>query len=31
VLILDEPMHGAGHSFAQKLGQLLVRLNRELG
>ncbi|HHV7345449.1 TPA: ABC transporter ATP-binding protein [Enterobacter ludwigii] len=31
MLILDEPMHGAGHSFAQKLSQLLVRLNRELG
>ncbi|MEH0886033.1 ATP-binding cassette domain-containing protein [Enterobacter sp. UNJFSC 003] len=31
VLILDEPLYGAGHSFAQKLGQLLVRLNRELG
>ncbi|MBM3072043.1 ATP-binding cassette domain-containing protein [Enterobacter sp. RHBSTW-00994] len=31
VLILDEPMLGAGHSFAQKLGHLLVRLNRELG
>ncbi|BBS36386.1 ABC transporter ATP-binding protein [Enterobacter cloacae complex sp. 2024EL-00215] len=31
ILILDEPMHGAGHSFAQKLGQLLARLNRELG
>lgn len=31
VLILDEPMHGAGHGFARRLGQLLVRLNRELG
>ncbi|WP_253378073.1 ABC transporter ATP-binding protein [unidentified bacterial endosymbiont] len=31
VLILDEPMHGAGHSYAQKLGQLLVRLSREWG
>ena len=31
LLILDEPLHGAGHSFAQKLGQLLARLNRELG
>ena len=31
VLILDEPMHGAGQSFAHRLGQLLVRLNRELG
>lgn len=31
VLILDEPMHGAGPSFAQKLAQLLIRLNRELG
>ena len=31
LLILDEPLHGAGHSFAQKLGQLLVRLNREFG
>ena len=31
MLILDEPMHGAGPSFAQKLAQLLVRLSRELG
>ncbi|ENG8677186.1 ABC transporter ATP-binding protein [Enterobacter hormaechei] len=31
VLILDEPMHGAGQGFARRLGQLLVRLNRELG
>ena len=31
VLILDEPMHGAGQSFAQKLGLLLVRLSQELG
>ncbi|MCQ4445749.1 ATP-binding cassette domain-containing protein [Enterobacter cloacae] len=31
MLILDEPMHGAGHGFAWKLGQLLARLNRELG
>ncbi|WP_263067180.1 ABC transporter ATP-binding protein [Enterobacter huaxiensis] len=31
VLILDEPMLGAGHSFAQRLGQLLARLSRELG
>lgn len=31
VLILDEPMHGAEPSFAQKLTQLLGRLNRELG
>ncbi|MBJ6385692.1 ATP-binding cassette domain-containing protein [Enterobacter cloacae] len=31
VLILDEPMHGAGQRFARRLGQLLVRLNRELG
>ncbi|MCK7438424.1 ATP-binding cassette domain-containing protein [Enterobacter cloacae] len=31
VLILDEPLQGAGYSFAQKLGHLLARLNRELG
>ena len=31
MLILDEPMHGAGHGFAHKLAQLLIRLNRELG
>lgn len=31
VLILDEPMLGAGHSVAQKLGELLMRLSRELG
>ncbi|MHC9002595.1 ABC transporter ATP-binding protein [Enterobacter adelaidei] len=31
MLILDEPMQGAGHGFAQKLGLLLARLNRELG
>ncbi len=31
VLILDEPMYSAGHGFARRLGQLLVRLNRELG
>lgn len=31
VLILDEPMHGAEPNFAQKLGQLLVRLSQELG
>ncbi|WP_152083933.1 ABC transporter ATP-binding protein [Enterobacter oligotrophicus] len=31
VLIIDEPMHGAGHSIARKLAQLLARLNRELG
>ena len=31
LLILDEPLHGAGHSVAQKLVQLLGRLNRELG
>ena len=31
VLILDEPMYGAGQGFARRLGQLLVRLNRELG
>ena len=31
VLILDEPRYGAGQGFARRLGQLLVRLNRELG
>ena len=31
MLILVEPMHGAGQGFAHKLAQLLVRLNRELG
>lgn len=31
VLILDEPMLGAGHSFARRLGLLLARLNRESG
>ncbi|MBW4240436.1 ABC transporter ATP-binding protein [Enterobacter quasiroggenkampii] len=31
LLILDEPLQGAGHSVAQKLVQLLGRLNRELG
>lgn len=30
-MILDEPLQGAGYSFAQKLGHLLARLNRELG
>jgi len=31
LLILDEPTLGAGHTYARKLGHLLVRLNRELG
>ncbi len=31
LLILDEPSRGPGQSFAVKLAQLLVRLNRELG
>lgn len=31
LLIIDEPMHGAGHTFAHKLSQLLARLSRELG
>lgn len=31
LLILDEPLHGTGNSFAHRLGQLLMRLSRELG
>ncbi|MDY1036434.1 ABC transporter ATP-binding protein [Lelliottia sp. CFBP8978] len=31
LLILDEPLQGTGQTFAHKLGQLLQRLNRDLG
>jgi ABC-type branched-chain amino acid transport systems, ATPase component len=31
LLILDEPTRGIGHAFMQRLGDLLVRLNREIG
>lgn len=31
LLILDEPLYGTEPPFAQRLGQLLVRLNRESG
>lgn len=31
LLILDEPLHGTGGPFAHRLGQLLMRLSRELG
>ncbi|MNN58928.1 Energy-coupling factor transporter ATP-binding protein EcfA3 [compost metagenome] len=31
LLILDEPLHGTGGTFAIRLGQLLMRLSRELG
>jgi len=31
LLILDEPTRGMGHGFMHKLGECLLRLNRELG
>ena len=31
LLILDEPTRGVGHAFMQRLGDLLLRLNREMG
>lgn len=31
LLILDEPTRGVGHAFIHRLGDLLLRLNREIG